>query len=536
MAQRFYLIAGILSQIANLLFAGFACAQPAWDVNKAISIRDDYQKQTITVLTSKITPLPAPRISYLPADNGETILVADFAGLAWRLPPHILQAGENKQDWHGIQEVRLGCLQEYPPICRVSIRTKNPRLLSSVSFNALGGKFSVSWGFNQKSAVTQAVPQSRRVAFVATTPLSSPNIASEKSESIVTSSTAPEKSGKAELPFARQADNENSDRILIGVTQDDKQKSLLLKLQADHPLEYNAFRLHNPERYVIDFSDLSELAHASLPSFSNGLLKAMRVGQLDAGGKTRLVLDLGDPAIAINAQKCDSQPDLLTVTLSDGQDVADMDQRLLLKSAPQKIPAETVIVLDPGHGGSDPGAMRGNVQEKEITLAIIDKLERLLQSRGAKVILTRTDDSFVSLEERVAVTNRIKPDLFLSVHINAMESATHICGIETYYENDESRALAETIHESLVNGLDAPDRAVRKARFYVINHTPIPAVLAEVGFISNPEERDKLISADYQTKIAQALADGVNLYLDKRIAKNKSGEQLATIDHERQSN
>jgi N-acetylmuramoyl-L-alanine amidase len=214
---------------------------------------------------------------------------------------------------------------------------------------------------------------------------------------------------------------------------------------------------------------------------------------------------------------------LLTIRLSRTLEAADT------AATQVPVPTGTTIVLDAGHGGSDPGAQRGDVQEKEITLDIIERLKRRLEARGFRITLTRADDTFVSLEDRVRITNSLQPTLFLSVHINAMESANDIHGIETYYQTEQSRALADAIHENLVTKLDAPDRAVRKARFYVINHTPVPAVLAEVGFISNRDERDKLISSDYQSKVANALEQGVMLYLDKKLARGQS-DPSRTID------
>jgi hypothetical protein len=107
------------------------------------------------------------------------------------------------------------------------------------------------------------------------------------------------------------------------------------------------------------------------------------------------------------------------------------------------------------------------------------------------------------------------PSAFVSVHINALESTSDIHGIETYFLTEQSKTLAETIHSNLVNLLAVPDRGIRKARFYVIHHTPVPAILAEVGFISNKDEREKLNSSDYQGKVADALAQGVMLYLGK---------------------
>jgi N-acetylmuramoyl-L-alanine amidase len=194
--------------------------------------------------------------------------------------------------------------------------------------------------------------------------------------------------------------------------------------------------------------------------------------------------------------------------------------------------AGLTVVLDPGHGGSDPGAQREGIQEKEITLAIVNILKKFLEDRGIKVLLTRSDDNFVSLEDRVKIANTIEPDLFLSVHINALQNDPDVHGVETYYKTPQSRELAESIHDSLVGYLGIPDRLVRKARFYVINHTDVPAVLAEVGFISSQEERQRLISSDYQDRVATALEHGVILYLAKAkelAQKSESSENLSEL-------
>src|SRR5690606_20257400 len=100
---------------------------------------------------------------------------------------------------------------------------------------------------------------------------------------------------------------------------------------------------------------------------------------------------------------------------------------------------------------------------------IVKETERLLKQSGVKVTLTRDSDSTVTLAERVEITNKKSPDLFLSVHINSLQSTSDIHGIETYYQTPQSKALAQAIHDSLVTGLEAPDRKIRTARFYVIN-------------------------------------------------------------------
>ncbi|MBP9092759.1 N-acetylmuramoyl-L-alanine amidase [bacterium] len=316
------------------------------------------------------------------------------------------------------------------------------------------------------------------------------------------------------------------------------------------PLGFKSFRLHNPERYVVDMPDYRELANALLPDVSTSpLVSSMRVGLPgEVEGAGRLVLQLTDDTVSID-ESFNSGSSYMTVTLAKGLSgnsgiarsgslagLAGGNGPILVPRAP----SETVVVLDAGHGGSDPGAVRGDVQEKEVTLQIIAKLKKVLESKGARIVLTRADDTFVSLEDRVKITNAVLPNLFLSVHINSLESTSNIYGIETYFQTDQSRPLADRVHASLVSGLGAPDRSVRKARFYVINHTPVPAILAEVGYITNKLERDRLISSDYQQKVASALARGVMLYLQEiksqnGFANNSSGSVGSSADVQKPS-
>ena len=273
--------------------------------------------------------------------------------------------------------------------------------------------------------------------------------------------------------------------------------------------------MHDPERYIVDFEQLPELETLDLPESDSPLFYRFRAGKLpDHPNVSRLVLDLPDERV-MTKDFYDASRNTLVLTLL--QPIEDKDQTAF-KIPPQgelKIPGTTTIVVDAGHGGSDPGAQRGDIAEKELTLAIAQKLKQVLEASGATVVMTRNDDTFVSLEDRVKTTNQLLPDLFVSVHINALEQVSDVHGIETYYQTDQSRLLADSIHQSLVTSLAAPDRSVRKARFYVINHTPVPAVLAEVGFISSKDERQKLASSQYQQQVAEALAQGVMLYLAK---------------------
>lgn len=172
------------------------------------------------------------------------------------------------------------------------------------------------------------------------------------------------------------------------------------------------------------------------------------------------------------------------------------------------------IVIDPGHGGSDPGATRNNIQEKQLTIDISKKIAKKLEEQGAKVYMTRYDDTFVSLNDRVVVTNDKKPDLFVSVHINACENE-EINGIETHYWKDDSLDFAKAVHKSVMSKIDANNRGVIKSRFYVIRHTTIPAILLELGFISNANERNELLSEERQEKSAEAVCEGIINYFGK---------------------
>jgi N-acetylmuramoyl-L-alanine amidase len=273
---------------------------------------------------------------------------------------------------------------------------------------------------------------------------------------------------------------------------------LKVRLKFEASVKYRSFRLDDPPRFVIDLENFQARLNPLSEPETNPWLKSVRVGAPEER-VTRIVLDLWRPQVKVK-EDLDATGQILTLTL--GAEV----------SSPGALKGRQVV-LDAGHGGSDPGAQRGDIQEKDITLAVASKVRTFLERKGVKVLMTRSDDSFVSLEDRTKLTNQAHPDAFISIHINSLESDRDIQGIETYYQTDQSRLLAQKVHARLLDGLQVPDRSIRKARFYVVNHTDRPAILAELGFISNKDERDKLISSDYQDKVAESLGQGVILYL-----------------------
>ncbi len=218
-----------------------------------------------------------------------------------------------------------------------------------------------------------------------------------------------------------------------------------------------------------------------------------------------------------------------------------------------------LVVIDPGHGGKDPGALGpGGLKEKDITLSVAKELKGLLERMGIKVILTRNGDEFVTLGDRARIANRAGADMFISIHCNwgKRKSAR---GTETYFLSEartdwersvaalenkaleyempeaqakdiisyiiadmmqneylkESQELAHYIQEGIVKAAKTQDRGVKQAGFYVLVGAYMPAVLVEIGFISNPKEARRLKSKAFQKKIAQGIAMGVKRFKAK---------------------
>lgn len=169
------------------------------------------------------------------------------------------------------------------------------------------------------------------------------------------------------------------------------------------------------------------------------------------------------------------------------------------------------VVIDAGHGGSDAGAIGGDIYEKDITLDVSKRVQDLLAKQGYIVQMTRAGDSYVSLQDRVAISEKFDPDIFVSIHVNS-SVRPEITGVETHYYHQESMSLAQTVHSSLASAVSSPNRGLFKSKFYVINHTTAPAILVEIGFISNSAERAQLVSEKRKQATAKAIADGVQNY------------------------
>jgi len=175
-----------------------------------------------------------------------------------------------------------------------------------------------------------------------------------------------------------------------------------------------------------------------------------------------------------------------------------------------------LIVLDPGHGAQDAGAINRQIgiTEKALNLQVATKLKAKFENAGYQVVMTRTDDSFVPLNDIAAFSNGNDPDIFISIHHNSSDN-TSASGIETfYYASEDSKKLASTIRRHLISRSGAVNRGTKNAGFVVIKKTTSPATLLELGFVSNNAEVRKNMSDSYQNTLTDAIVSAVNEYFN----------------------
>ncbi len=215
----------------------------------------------------------------------------------------------------------------------------------------------------------------------------------------------------------------------------------------------------------------------------------------------------------------------------------------------------TTVVLDPGHGGRDSGAMCGGVMEKDLTLDVARRVDRLLGSESVATLMTRVGDTYVSLADRAALGNRVRDSIFVSIHFNENNKPV-ATGVETYYAahqitsgsvlaswlpfltrppsdspKPESQSLAGFIQEMLVTRTSSVDRGTQARQFFVIANVTSPAVLIEGGFLTNKDDVAKLASEDYRDRLAAAVADGILRY--REAASHQKSVLAATVPGER---
>jgi N-acetylmuramoyl-L-alanine amidase len=342
-------------------------------------------------------------------------------------------------------------------------------------------------------------------------------------------------------------------------------------LDANGLSTYSIYALYGPFRLVIDCVRGPRPA-PSLPLAGRSLMTAVRKlpGALPRGTPIQLALAAAVPELVGPP----APPPVMTASTSvtdTASSVPDRNTTGGFSIARQLGLGVSRIVIDPGHGGHDPGAMGNGVSEAELVLDVALRLEQLLRKlSGTEVVLTRRTDEFVSLPERTAMANREGADLFLSIHANASEDAA-ARGIETYFLNfannlsaasvaarenaasgqamgalpdfvkaialnnklDESRDFATCVQRAMIDRLrltnkTTKDLGVKQAPFVVLIGAAMPSVLAEISFVTNPLEARQLKSPAFRQRIAEALLAAIRKYQTSLT----SGHKVAALAHD----
>lgn len=251
-------------------------------------------------------------------------------------------------------------------------------------------------------------------------------------------------------------------------------------------------RLSNPDRLVIDLNNTipySELMVTNL--IETELIQDIRFSHYNNNpNQTRIVVDL--------KSKVDYQYTIVN---------NEVDFSLS--------PYKYKVVLDPGHGGKDPGAISVTRKyEKDLNLTIGLMVAELLKNDpNLQVVMTRDTDEYISLDDRVAMANKIEADLFVSIHANALPSKPEIKGMETYYARSESLEFTKLLHRNLVGSTGFTDRGVKYSDFRVIKYTTMPAALIELGYLTNASDEKAMFEPTFQQNASEAIARSIQEYL-----------------------
>lgn len=222
-----------------------------------------------------------------------------------------------------------------------------------------------------------------------------------------------------------------------------------------------------------------------------------------AGGNTALFPPGTDPGTSPDISKVPSLPPVGTVNPRP------------VPPRPRVPATGTLVVIDPGHGGPDPGAVGiGGIQEKDIVLEVSYQVSQILQAQGLRVALTRVDDRDLGLEPRTSYANQIGANVFVSIHANAISlSRPEVNGVETFHFGDSSQPLAAAIQASMLEATGMNNRGVKQARFYVLRFTRMPSALVEIGFVTGAEDAPRLADPRFRATVSQAIARGILRYL-----------------------
>ncbi len=290
-----------------------------------------------------------------------------------------------------------------------------------------------------------------------------------------------------------------------------------------------AVHLEDPLRLVLDLQDTTLMIPSFDKPMGQGRVVRLRASQ-HTPSVTRIVLQVTEPVSPLPVEQLEDGVFALPLFLGTVREAN--DYLASLQGGPTSLPEEEevlpsgdlsglTIAVDPGHGGSDPGAIGYHgTFEKDVNLAIGLYLGELLSQAGARVVYTRENDTYVSIFERPAIANQASADLYISVHANAHVNRGTVRGTETLYraKDPASESLARAVQDELVKAITLVNRRIwGREDLAVFNQTKMPAIMVEVGFIDNADEELLLRAAGFQKVAAQGIYNGIRrFYLENK--------------------
>lgn len=309
--------------------------------------------------------------------------------------------------------------------------------------------------------------------------------------------------------------------VLSSIEINEEDGALVARLRTAYPAAYSYFTLGSPEngdyRLVVDISNAS-LSASKPVIFDNNFVKDVRVSQFTVNPYVaRVVFDL--------------KTDLNYRVWQDGNEILaafssrEMPSRWGEPSSGDESPdgykdgllINKIIVVDPGHGGSDPGAVYSNVNEKDLNLDIALRLKQLLEESGARVLMTRESDIYVNLYTRADIANQVGADLFVSIHNNASTNASTSGTMTLYYPSPEKKVLAQILQKAVVETLGLPDLGIsERPNLVVTRETKMPSALVEVAFMSNQKDLALLQTEEFRQRAAEGIYKGILMYFSEK--------------------
>jgi N-acetylmuramoyl-L-alanine amidase len=281
------------------------------------------------------------------------------------------------------------------------------------------------------------------------------------------------------------------------VAYDDQDRTGRITVHASQRVAYALRRFVYPDRLAIDISGGVYRPRRQDIEVGSDAVRNIVVSQFQLKPNVTRVLVHLNHTIPFSAAITDAGRTLIVTLGNPGPRVA----------------RGSAVIIDPGHGGADSGAVGlSGLREADVTLAISRLVHDDLAAQGIASVMTRADDSTVPLEERPDLAIRNGGIVFVSIHANGSRSIGS-AGTETYYRTPESQAFARVMQSEVTQALGEPDRGIHTADFYVLVNTPMPAVLVETAFITNPSEEAMLRDPSVQQRIADAIARAIAKYL-----------------------